>query len=295
MFKNEIECRRCTLCSFSPPYSSFSLFTTLSSPAAFATNFSHRLREEGEGEGERRERATTVESLNRSNIEENENNSFVTVAPLTRTTTMRFMTNFSPPLQNDRNFSAITNDIVSSSYFVTSSSSLSSSSSTSVPIPTRRTRRFITASSYGDLQQQRRRRRSTNLSIGVGNSNTVNESESDINASVTATTAVVGTDDISNGPTSDTRHSMSNSENVNTLSMYSVTNTNVRERYETKKEKKDEEIFDRNICLVCCDDEREFLFLPCRHLITCNNCCAKLKQCPLCRQNIWYKIKCLIA
>lgn len=39
-------------------------------------------------------------------------------------------------------------------------------------------------------------------------------------------------------------------------------------------------------CLVCFENEKNVLFLPCRHLIVCSVCVEKLKNCVLCRNQI---------
>ena len=43
---------------------------------------------------------------------------------------------------------------------------------------------------------------------------------------------------------------------------------------------------DKTICSLCCDEERDILFLPCSHLITCEKCAFKLQKCPNCRVKI---------
>ena len=39
-------------------------------------------------------------------------------------------------------------------------------------------------------------------------------------------------------------------------------------------------------CKVCFVEEVQVLFLPCRHLVTCEKCAHRLHQCPMCRKNI---------
>ena len=39
-------------------------------------------------------------------------------------------------------------------------------------------------------------------------------------------------------------------------------------------------------CKVCLVEEVQVLFLPCRHLVTCEKCAHRLHQCPMCRKNI---------
>ena len=57
---------------------------------------------------------------------------------------------------------------------------------------------------------------------------------------------------------------------------------------------------DRNLCHICFDLAQEILYLPCRHLVSCQECDAKMaiqctnddpQQCPICRQVIENKIR----
>ena len=50
--------------------------------------------------------------------------------------------------------------------------------------------------------------------------------------------------------------------------------------------KEDSNSSDKTICTLCCDEERDILFLPCSHLITCKKCAFKLQTCPNCRVKI---------
>lgn len=40
------------------------------------------------------------------------------------------------------------------------------------------------------------------------------------------------------------------------------------------------------ICKICMDKEFSSVFVPCGHLIACNDCAANIMQCPLCRRQI---------
>ena len=55
-----------------------------------------------------------------------------------------------------------------------------------------------------------------------------------------------------------------------------------------KLEIKNKELEERNLCKVCMETEICFVFLPCGHLCTCENCAVNgnLKDCPLCRVKI---------
>ncbi len=39
-------------------------------------------------------------------------------------------------------------------------------------------------------------------------------------------------------------------------------------------------------CLICCDNKKCIVFLPCKHLSLCGKCSVDLKQCPVCRSDI---------
>ena len=51
---------------------------------------------------------------------------------------------------------------------------------------------------------------------------------------------------------------------------------------------KNQELEERNLCKVCMDAEISFVFLPCWHMCTCENCAVNgnLKDCPICRMKI---------
>lgn len=46
-------------------------------------------------------------------------------------------------------------------------------------------------------------------------------------------------------------------------------------------------------CIVCSELAKTVLFLPCRHLCTCENCAAQLSLCPICRAVISEKVRCI--
>lgn len=48
-------------------------------------------------------------------------------------------------------------------------------------------------------------------------------------------------------------------------------------------------------CRICIDKEGDILFLPCRHMVTCEVCSRKLKKCPICRANIISSVKTFIS
>jgi len=59
----------------------------------------------------------------------------------------------------------------------------------------------------------------------------------------------------------------------------------------TEVEKREEEMKDANLCLICADSEKHMICVPCGHLVYCTSCVAKLDSyqktcCPLCRRNV---------
>lgn len=52
-----------------------------------------------------------------------------------------------------------------------------------------------------------------------------------------------------------------------------------------------EEPLDTKICAVCLVKEKEFVFIPCGHLVACGTCSAVLYNCPICRARIERKQK----
>ena len=62
----------------------------------------------------------------------------------------------------------------------------------------------------------------------------------------------------------------------------------VRNKEFEKLEIKNKELEEARLCKVCMDAEICFVFLPCGHLCTCENCAVNrnLKDCPICRVRI---------
>lgn len=48
---------------------------------------------------------------------------------------------------------------------------------------------------------------------------------------------------------------------------------------------------EKDCCIICMDKQREIVYLPCAHLITCTNCGPLLTQCPICTQRITQNLK----
>lgn len=45
-------------------------------------------------------------------------------------------------------------------------------------------------------------------------------------------------------------------------------------------------------CIICLENEKSVVLMPCRHMCLCETCGAmdRITQCPLCRKNIIHKI-----
>ena len=68
------------------------------------------------------------------------------------------------------------------------------------------------------------------------------------------------------------------------------------EKLKTENKNLKEEVqrlIDDRTCIICMDNEILYLFLPCKHLVSCENCAqnAALKECPLCRKVIQKRLK----
>lgn len=59
----------------------------------------------------------------------------------------------------------------------------------------------------------------------------------------------------------------------------------MREREEDQLKEEVRYMFKRVVCKICLEKEVEVLFLPCYHLVSCQDCKEQLiqKKCPLCR------------
>jgi hypothetical protein len=53
---------------------------------------------------------------------------------------------------------------------------------------------------------------------------------------------------------------------------------------ETKKIKQD--IDENACCVVCLENKKNMLLLPCKHVCSCDKCSVQLTDCPLCRTKI---------
>ena len=41
-----------------------------------------------------------------------------------------------------------------------------------------------------------------------------------------------------------------------------------------------------NACVICCEADRDALYMPCKHNTACVKCSKNLKECPICRRKI---------
>jgi len=54
-----------------------------------------------------------------------------------------------------------------------------------------------------------------------------------------------------------------------------------------------QELEEEQACVVCSELEKTVLFMPCRHLCTCEACASQLVVCPICRAQISEKVRCI--
>ena len=54
-----------------------------------------------------------------------------------------------------------------------------------------------------------------------------------------------------------------------------------------------ERLLDDRTCIICMDKEILYLFMPCKHLVSCENCAQNpsVKECPVCRKTIQKRLK----
>ena len=48
-------------------------------------------------------------------------------------------------------------------------------------------------------------------------------------------------------------------------------------------------------CIICCDNDRNTVFMNCRHLSCCDQCTVNLSECPICKAEIVMQIKIFIC
>lgn len=52
---------------------------------------------------------------------------------------------------------------------------------------------------------------------------------------------------------------------------------------------------ENNLCRICLDKERNILFKPCHHILTCADCSRTVRECPLCRKKIEKRVRIYLA
>ena len=65
-----------------------------------------------------------------------------------------------------------------------------------------------------------------------------------------------------------------------------TTNTEVIICEMSRLEQENETLRSNMMCKICLDAQVGKLFLPCRHLVCCEECSAAVRKCPLCRERI---------
>eukprot|EP00316_Scyphosphaera_apsteinii_P017255 CAMPEP_0119325442 /NCGR_PEP_ID=MMETSP1333-20130426/65823_1 /TAXON_ID=418940 /ORGANISM="Scyphosphaera apsteinii, Strain RCC1455" /LENGTH=187 /DNA_ID=CAMNT_0007333427 /DNA_START=16 /DNA_END=575 /DNA_ORIENTATION=+ len=48
---------------------------------------------------------------------------------------------------------------------------------------------------------------------------------------------------------------------------------------------------ERRLCIICMEREKEIVFIPCAHFITCSRCAERCTRCPKCRDEIDSRIQ----
>ncbi|KAG5178178.1 hypothetical protein JKP88DRAFT_225620 [Tribonema minus] len=48
---------------------------------------------------------------------------------------------------------------------------------------------------------------------------------------------------------------------------------------------------DNNTCVVCMDNPRDVLLMPCAHMVLCRECAVNLRDCPTCRTKIRQQVQ----
>ena len=58
-----------------------------------------------------------------------------------------------------------------------------------------------------------------------------------------------------------------------------------------KIKEENERLKDSQLCKICMDEEMQVLFVPCNHMVACEDCAIIVKQCPICRVDITNTIR----
>ncbi|XP_064643940.1 death-associated inhibitor of apoptosis 1-like [Lineus longissimus] len=76
--------------------------------------------------------------------------------------------------------------------------------------------------------------------------------------------------------------SQGNSSTVNNIET-SVGNLSLESKI---LEKENRELKDKKMCKICYERDANIVFIPCGHLVVCENCNIRINECPLCRRGI---------
>ena len=52
---------------------------------------------------------------------------------------------------------------------------------------------------------------------------------------------------------------------------------------------------DQCLCKICLDLEASIAFLPCGHLVCCENCALAMRKCPMCRAGVKGTVKTVLV
>ena len=71
----------------------------------------------------------------------------------------------------------------------------------------------------------------------------------------------------------------------------------IQERRRDELESRFEEARARQQCIICMDAERAVVFMPCAHLVTCQQCGSRpqMHHCPLCSRQIEQRLSIFVA
>ncbi|XP_042062886.1 baculoviral IAP repeat-containing protein 8-like isoform X1 [Salvia splendens] len=75
------------------------------------------------------------------------------------------------------------------------------------------------------------------------------------------------------------------------ISSYGTNEDDIESNGDKSRTSSSDDLYDGKICVICYDDQRSCLFVPCGHSITCYTCAKRLiieemKSCPMCRTDI---------
>lgn len=58
-----------------------------------------------------------------------------------------------------------------------------------------------------------------------------------------------------------------------------------------KYKEKHKNLLSKNECSICMENQRQIIFHPCNHFVSCEKCSIKFNSCPFCKQVIISKNK----